>query len=332
MSSDFPTNGSEKRERLKRFSRALFCLNSDQAIRNNSCNSNIETCPFIHDGPHRKVCLGLGATTIILSHVEHGFDVVQKPVAQRLQCCSAIVCRKCGVELYDTHIMLLVLCSRNEILCQVLQRYNQKLTKSGPVPLVSLMRHSDNMFSLIRDHVDRLLFKAHRASCTNRITFLSEMIDPLTVNRIINGALRDRCETCLYAAVENDVYLEITHNEFLRNIVVNGGDGGNGGTSRQIPTIAAADDANGSDGNDRNDRNGDDPNGYDDQRVNVLCRCCLMERAQINVPCGHVFQCRACKATLKEALLTRGDTFNLLHDPPCSVCRAPVFMTMNIYD
>lgn len=287
---------------MEYFTRTLFQLNCAENPNNYVLDVNICNCPFADEGPHRYVRLGLGATTIILTLIEHGFTIAhdnhhrhhdQSP----LRCVRSMVCECCNVRLCDTNSLLLILGQRNEIIGHMLQSDNAKRITAGPLPLVNFMHHSSNLFSLLRENIDRMLYDMHEDTCFYRETvYFPNMIDQLTANRLINCILRHRCETCLFTMVENDVYLELTLDRF-----------------ETIPTNGDNDTAN-------------------KMSIDATCRCCFERRAQVNVPCGHVFQCKNCMIQMKQTLLNNRSLVGLVYNPPCSVCRAPVMMSLNLYD
>lgn len=332
---DFITKMTQKRIRLEYFTRSLFQLNCLENSHNRIYNMNICNCPFVDEGPHRYLRLGLGATTIILTLIEHGFiiehnnildTIVGRNIDRRtngvtttstsstnssspqssipsssssftsLRCSRSIVCECCYVKLCDANNLLLILGQRNEIIGHILQSNNAKRITAGPLPLVHFMHHSNNLFSLLRENIDQMLYDLHDSNCLYReMIYHPNIIDQLTANRLINCLLQNRCETCLFTLVENDVYLEMAIDRF-----------------EMIP---------------------ESTNRQKEQTsLDATCRCCFENRAQVNVPCGHLFQCKNCMIQMKQTLLDNHQTIGLVYNPPCSVCRAPVLMSLNIYD
>lgn len=456
--TNFITNLTQKRLRLEWFAKSLFRCGDDR-------NVNVRNCPFADEGPHRYVRLSMGATTIILTLIEHGFIVVHDEKLASInnenhrnddsdvilggnynhdqndqtnrrnnddtddnitndsyddaddnnvriinaindaldrdvdivsyyvdenndinndnrnnsnrndndhsnttgnndnndntdnevennstrhemnrrqdrridgnrsslrKFTRSIVCEFCGTKLCDANTLLLILGQRNEIIGQILQSENAKRITGGPLPLVNFMQHSNYLYSMLRENIDRRLYETHTDDCLYReIIYYPDMIDPLTANRIINCSLRDRCETCLFWLVENEVYLEMALEKF-ENVRMNVNELSIESMNTVSPTRTISQSTSSSSSFSLSSSSSKSIEKKQ-SNIDATCRCCFEGRAQINVPCGHLFQCKNCGIQMKRAMLN-GDQTIMLCNPPCSVCRAPVLMSLNIYD
>lgn len=289
---------------LGSFCRGLFRLNGSNGHQNCFYNMYIDNCSFAREGPHRFLRLGMAQTRLIALHVEHGYAVIHKPTAalgRPLDCAAVVSCTACGVELYDTHTLLMVVNMRTNIICKLLQHANERLTSNGPVPLIHLLSSLENLQPENRSHLRRLLTEAHRPECAFRERLVyANVMDCFSTNRHVNSIIGHRCESCLNGMIERELLLEIAMDTRRRNIRAE---------RKQIEIV--------------NEEN---------TTIDATCRCCFVERAQVNVPCGHLFECETCKVRGMEAAISSSDPSPLVSNPPCSVCRAPVYLSINLYD
>lgn len=311
---------------LATFARSLFRLNGSNGQHNCFCNQYVENCAFALEGPHRNVRLGLAETSLVAMHVEHGFSVVHKPSAalgRPFACAAMIACLSCDVELYDAHTLLMVIGRRTDTLFKLLQYSNERLTAAGPVPLVRLMEvtgHPETRTQL------RLMFaEAHRPTCRfyDQVLYANVM-DAFHTNRFVNQTVGHRCETCLYGMVERELFVEMR----LTDPLLGGGRSSRRSIDNNEAITTNADETT----NASSDSSTSQATASTTKRdtVDVTCRCCFSERAQVNVPCGHLFFCEKCRIRSFEANEAR-DTLSS-SNPVCSVCRSPVYIAVDLYD
>lgn len=356
----------EKKSRLERFVRRLFQYNSSTES-NAGINHMVENCSFITYGPHRSVRLGIGATTILLLHIEHGFTIRNRKQAQfnslnQLIRCSGIVsCSSCNVELYTTHDFLMVLGQRMNITCKMIQHRNRlRNKKSGllaeyePLPLIMLMMHNHSTNSYPRVELEQLLTECHQSDCPFKTgTYEPDVLDVFSANRFINEILGRLCEDCLYSTVEIEVVQQIVENEDALALKESFADQQKQLSRQNSDNTIRSTDEKSSDSQHvpkkrrrcrrrtKNNTNTTTESSTSNTAststkkseniIDTTCQCCFENKALVNVPCGHMFQCEQCTMKMKLSLFERDEIYTLLDLPPCSVCRSPVLMNVSIY-
>ena len=276
----------------------LFRLNSYEEACNIECENSIRKCPLKSNyGPHNAIQLNFITCSLFELLFRHNFKVLRSLDSRRprLRCAYVLKCPDCGVELFDTSSLLVTVYDRWEIVCKLMQQVYEARPSHGTMQaqntLVNQLKYQHPTSLLYyRRHVERVLRDSHRTGCTQPRLNITQNLTTLEMLSRFNRVLSDLCATCFFQQVELDLRIYISVY--------------NARYSEETTTASCS--------------------------IDILCRCCFRNRAQVNVPCGHVFQCELCKIKLRESLMQRLGC--VVNEPPCSICRAYVITTINVYD
>ena len=277
----------------------LFRLNSNEEACNIECDNIIRKCSLkFNNGPHTVLHMNLPTCSLFEMLFKLNFRVMRSidTMRPRLRCAYVLKCPHCGVELFDTSSLLVMVYDRWEIMCKLMQQVSELRPTHSSLQaqntLVNQLKFQHPTSLLYyRRQVERLLRDAHRADCSRPNNPVWPHFNNVleSVSRF-NKILAELCATCFFQQLELDlrIYISVYNSRY------------------------------------------NDDSAFVSSSVDVLCRCCFKNRAQINVPCGHIFQCDLCKLKLRESLTARMGC--VVNEPPCSICRAYVITSINIYD
>lgn len=275
----------------------LFRLNSADEAANIECDKSARECVLmINHGPHTPLRLDLATGSLLEILFNNNFRIARSTDKNRpeIRCAYVVKCHTCGIELFDTSSLLVVIFNRWEIMCKLFQQSSCSRSYKSNLHLQNTLlhqmkhQHPSSLFSY-RRQLERVLLDIHKLDCVNkrRTEGTVNLLDSIVY---YNKFLSSICATCLFEQIELElrIYIGIYNTRF------------NEDTSSQTC------------------------------RLDVTCRCCFRNRAQLNFPCGHVFQCELCKLKLRESLMSR--LGQVVHEPPCPICRACVITTVDVYD